>query len=104
MGSCNLTDKKKELKTVEVSFEEFADGEFVPKYAFYFKTAMNTMIFIGTRVRQEAQDYCDDWTGVKGKYKVIASRDVKSKSKLESGGQSVIATATRSKPSSRPPK
>jgi len=96
--------KPKELKTITVSHEEFIDSEFIPKYPFYFKTAMGDMIFICTRIRQEAQDYCDEWTGQKGKYTVIAARDIKTKSKLESGGQSVYATATRSKPSSRPPK
>ena len=96
--------KKKELQILEVSYEEYTDIDFVPKYPFMFKTALGTMIFINTRVRQEAQDWCDEYTGVKGKYTVIAAKNIKSKSRLENGGQSVYAVATRNKPSSRPPK
>jgi len=97
-----LSDK--ELETMIVTYEEFIDIDFIPKYTFYFKTATGDLLFIKTRIRQEAQDYCDAWTGQKGKYKVIAAKEVKSKSRLENGGQSVYATATRPKQSSRPPK
>lgn len=95
---------EKELETILVTYEQFCDIDFVPKYPFYFKTATGDLIFIKTRSRQEAQDYCDEWTGQKGKYKIIAAKQIKTKPKLESGLQTVYATQSRARPSSRPPK
>jgi len=85
----------KELETLLVTYEEFIDIDFVPKYTFYFKTASGDLLFIKTKIRQEAQDYCDLWSGQKGKYKVICAKEVKSKSKLESCGYTCTGTHTR---------
>jgi hypothetical protein len=93
-----------ELKTTVVTFEEFSDIDFQAPSVYYFKDALGNLIFIHTRDRNKAQEYCDEYIGVKGKYKIIAAKDVKNKSKLESGLQSVYATATRPKGGSRPPK
>lgn len=93
-----------ELKTTVVTFEEASDIDFTPPSAYYFKNALGDLIFIHSRDRNKCQDYADEYTGVKGKYKIIAAKDVKTKSRLEGGGQSVIATATRARPSSRAPK
>lgn len=96
--------KKKELKVTEVSFEDFTAIDFVPPSSFYFKTALGTLLFISTLDRNLAQAWCDEYSGVKGKYKIIVTRDVKTKSRREDGGLSVYATATRARPSSRQPK
>ena len=96
--------KKKELKVTEVSFEDFTAIDFVPPSSFYFKTALGTLLFISTLDRNLAQAWCDEYSGLKGKYKIIVTRDVKTKSRREDGGLSVYATATRPKGSSRAPK
>ena len=98
------TETKKELKITEVSFEDFTAIDFTPPSSFYFKTALGTLLFISTSDRNLAQAWCDEYSGVKGKYKIIVTRDVKTKSRMESGGLSVYATATRARPSSRQPK
>ena len=42
-----------------------------------------------------AQAVADDYSGVKGKYKVVAAKISKTKSKLESGGLSCTGTSTK---------
>jgi hypothetical protein len=70
---------------------------------FYVLISTGDRVYYKTRDRKLAQEAADlDWG--KGKYVIRVVKDVKSKSKLESGGQSVYATATRARPSSRPPK
>ena len=70
---------------------------------FYVLLAIGSRCYYLTRDRLTAQKQADEDWGV-GKYKIRVVRDLKGKSKLENGGQSVIATATRNRPSSRPPK
>jgi hypothetical protein len=70
---------------------------------FYVLISTGDRVYYKTRDRKLAQEAADlDWG--KGKYVIRVVKDVKSKSKLESGLQSVYATATRARPSSRPPK
>ena len=69
----------------------------------YIINAMGDRVFFKTKDRAAAQKQADlDWG--KGKYTIRVVKDMKGKSRLESGGQSVYATATRARPSSRPPK
>ena len=70
---------------------------------FYVLLAIGSRCYYLTRDRLTAQKQADEDWGV-GKYKIRVVRDLKGKSKLENGGQSVYATATRARPSSRPPK
>lgn len=70
---------------------------------FYVLLATGDRCYYKTRDRATAQKQADEDWGI-GKYKIRVVKDIKSKSKLENGGQSVYATATRNKPSSRPPK
>lgn len=70
---------------------------------FYVLISTGDRIYYMTRDRATAQKQADEDWGV-GKYKIRVVRDLKGKSKLENGGQSVYATATRARPSSRPPK
>lgn len=92
-----IESKKKELKVTMVSFKEFSDIDFIPPSTFFYKNAMGDFAFIHTASRQVAQDYVDEFTGIKGKYSVIASKLQKTVSKLEGGGYSVTGTETRKK-------
>ena len=70
---------------------------------FYVLISTGDRVYYMTRERAAAQNQADlDWG--KGKYNIRTVKDMKGKSRLESGGQSVYATATRARPSSRPPK
>lgn len=84
-----------EVKVTVVSYEEYTDLEFLDPATFYFKDALGNRHYIHTSKRSIAQQVADDFTGVKDKYKVIASKDQKNKSKLESGGLSCVGVATR---------
>lgn len=100
-----MSEKKpKELKITIVSYEEFTDIDFSPPSTWFFCNALGEYIFIHTSKRNVAQEWVDEYSGVKGKYRVIPTRDQKTKSRMESGGCSVVATATRARPSSRAPK
>ncbi|MNQ26038.1 hypothetical protein D3C85_392630 [compost metagenome] len=90
-----MTTETMNVKTTVVSYEEYTDIDFKDPATFFFKDCFNNRIYIHTRSRQVAQQYSDDYTGVKNKYAVIASKDQKTKSSLESGGLSCTGTATR---------
>lgn len=87
--------KKKELKVTQVSFEDFTGYDYICQAAYYFKDALGNVIMLHSSDRQLCQDWVDENYPPKGKYKVIASRTQKTKSKLESGGLSCYGTATR---------
>lgn len=70
---------------------------------FYIINALGDRLFFKTKDRAAAQAKADELYG-KGRYTVRTVKDVKGKSRLESGGQSVYATATRARPTSRQPK
>jgi hypothetical protein len=87
--------QKKELKITVVDYETFSDYDYVPVAAHYFKNAMGEFVHLHSSDRLECQNWIDENYGP-NKYKVIPSKIAKTKSKLESGGLSVYATATRS--------
>ena len=70
------------------------DDEFIPPSAYYFLNSMAEAVFIKTRDRATAQELCDEWSGVKGKYVIRAIKNVKTKSKSESGEISVRGANT----------
>lgn len=84
-----------EVKVTIVSYEEYTDIDFIDVATFYFKDALGNRHYIHTSKRSIAQQVADEFTGVKDKYKVIASKDQKNKSKLESGGLSCRGSQTR---------
>jgi len=86
---------KKEVKVTVVSFEEYSEYDFVDLSTFFFKDAMGNRHYIHTSNRAEAQRVADEYSGVPGKYKVIATREQKTKSKLESGELSCTGVSTR---------
>lgn len=87
--------KTKDVKTTIISFEEFSAYDYIPHAAFYFKDALGNIIMIHSSKRDVCQAWVDENYPPKGKYKVIAAKISKTKSKLESGGLSCRGTATR---------
>ena len=87
----------------EIYSEE--EGRFIlnAKSNWYILDALGNRVYYLTRNRADAQRQADLDYG-KGRYTIRAVKDQKSKSKLESGLQSVYATATRAKGSSKPPR
>lgn len=86
--------KKKAIVTVTVDYESFTEWDFVPPGSYYIRDAIGNYIFLKTSNRKLAQDHIDLEYG-KGKYRVIPSKDDKTKSRLESGGLSCTGTSTR---------
>lgn len=86
--------KVKPMVTVSVKYEQFTEWDFVPPGSYYIRDAIGNYIFLKTSNRKLAQEYIDTEYG-KGKYRVIPSKDDKTKSKLESGGLSCTGTSTR---------
>lgn len=84
----------KEVKVTVVPYEEFADYEFEPPATFFFKNALGEVIFLHSSKREVCQAWVDEHYG-EGKYKVIAAKVQRTKSKLESGELSCYGTQTR---------
>jgi len=102
-----LTEKKIEsVRVPEGELEVWSEDEqrFITnnKSNFYIINALGDYIFYLTRNRADAQMQAnEDWDG---RYVIRTVKDSKTKSRQENGGQSVYATATRPKGSSRPPR
>lgn len=93
-----MTDKPIESVVVPESDAEIyseEEGRFIlnSKSNWYILDALGNRVYYLTRNRSDAQKQAD--LDYDGKYKVRAVKDQKTKSKLESGLQSVYATATR---------
>ena len=84
----------KELKITTVDYITFIDYEFIPPASFFVMDSLLNYHFIHTSDRKVAQDWCDDYFG-KSKYTVKASKEQKSKSRMESGEYSAMGTTTR---------
>lgn len=80
---------------IVVPFDSLEDDDFIAPSAFYFRPASGEAIFVKCKDRAKAQQLCDEWTGEKGKYTIRAIKNVKSKSKLESGELSCTGSNTR---------
>lgn len=85
----------KEIQTITISYEQFTEYDHIPLGNYFFKNALGEIIYLKTGDRQAAQDWIDNYSGVKGKYKAIPSKTFKTKSKLESGGLSCTGSSTR---------
>lgn len=93
-----MTDKPIESVVVPESEAEIyseEEGRFIlnSKSNWYILDALGNRVYYLTRNRADAQRQAD--LDYQGKYKIRAVKDQKTKSKLESGLQSVYATATR---------
>lgn len=95
--------KDKDVKVTVITYNEFTDINFHPPSNWFFKDALGNFNFVHTSKREVVQKYIDENYGL-NKYKPVPVKDTKTKSKLESGGLSVYATATRAKGSSKQPK
>lgn len=80
-------------KITTVSFDEFANYEFIPPATFFIQNAMGEYIFIHTANRATAQAWVDDNYG-KGRYTVKASKLQKGKP-LGEDSKPAFGTATR---------
>jgi hypothetical protein len=94
-----MTDKPIESVVVPESEAEIyseEEGRFIlnSKSNWYILDALGNRVYYLTRNRADAQRQADLDYG-KGRYTIRAVKDQKTKSKLESGLQSVYATATR---------
>ncbi len=85
--------KVKEVEVVIVSFNDYTSYDFVEPGTYFSVSAMQDYYFYKTFDRVAAQLKCDEIFGP-NRYVVKTSKIIKTKSKLESGGQSVYATAT----------
>lgn len=86
--------KTKEVEVVIVSFNDYTSYDFQEPGTYFSVSAMQEYYFYKTSDRVAAQEKCDSIFGP-NKYVVKTGKTIKSKSRLESGGQSVYATATR---------
>jgi hypothetical protein len=77
------------VKTTNISFEQFSAYDFVPPATFFIRNALGEYIFIHTRERAKAQAWVDENYG-KGRYTVNASKMQKGK-----GEVTVRGVATR---------
>lgn len=89
-----MTEKKKPVKTVTVSYSQYTEWDFIPPGSFYVRDAMGDYLYIKTGDRRIAQQTIDEIYG-KGKYTAVAAKLEKGVSKLESGGYSCTGTSTR---------
>jgi len=87
--------KKKEITAVTVSYEEFISYDHIPIGNFYFKNALGEIIYLKTSIRELAQEWIDNYAGIKGKYVAIPSKVFKTKSRQESGLSTATGTSTR---------
>ena len=93
-----MTEKSIEkIKTTMVPYEIYTEYDYVDCAAFYIKTALGDRLYIHTNDRLLAQAVADDYSGVKGKYKVVAAKISKTKPRTESGMFTCTGTASRRK-------
>lgn len=91
-----MSEKKKELRITEITYDQYTDYEFQPPSTFFVMSSLQIYYFIHTSKRAEAQQWADDTFGV-GKFIVKASKLQKTVPKSESGQLTVTGTATRKK-------
>ena len=84
-------------KTTLVPYEIYTEYDYVDCAAFYIKTALGDRLYIHSSDRSLAQSVADEYSGVKGKYKVVAAKIQKNKPRTESGMFTCTGTASRRK-------
>lgn len=89
-----MTAKPKEIKVVEVSYEDYIGYDFVEPGSFFSVSAMQVYYFYKTSDRKLAQDKCDELFGP-NRYVVKTSKNIVTKSKREDGGVSASGTNSR---------
>lgn len=90
-----MVEKKvKDVAVIVVSFSEYTAYDFVEPGSFFSMSAMQDYYFYKTSDRKAAQDKCDEIFGP-NRYVVKTSKNIVTKSKLESGGLSASGTSCR---------
>lgn len=90
-----MAEKKvKEIEVVIVSFADYTSYDFVEPGSFFSMSAMQDYYFYKTSDRAAAQLKCDEIFGP-NRYTVKTSKNIATKSKLESGGLSAKGTSCR---------
>lgn len=89
-----MSEKKKEISTVVVPYEIWTEYDYIDQGTFYIVNAMQERIYFKTSDRLTAQQKCNELYG-ENFYIVKAAKSLKTKSRLESGGYSVIASNSR---------
>lgn len=93
----STTESKKKIKEIEVvivSFADYTSYDFVEPGSYFSMSAMQDYYFYKTSDRKAAQDKCDEIFGA-NRYVVKTSKNIVTKSKLESGGLSASGTSCR---------
>lgn len=85
----------KEVEAVTISYSEFTSYDHIPLGTFYFKNALGDIIYLKTSNRELAQAWIDEYSGVKGKYKAIPSKNSTNKPRTESGEYTAVGSSTR---------
>lgn len=83
------------VKTTLVPYEVYTEYDYVDHGSFYFKTAFGDRIYIHSSDRAICQAIADEYSGVKGKYVVVAAKIAKTKFKNEAGIYTCVGTSTR---------
>lgn len=78
------SEKKKEIKNVKITYEQFVDPDFVFPGTFYVLNALGEYHFFCTSSRELAQQAINDLYGA-GRYSAVAAKIQKTNSRLESG-------------------
>jgi hypothetical protein len=86
--------KKKEIEVVIVSYQDYTAYDFIEPGMFFVMSAEQKYYFFKTGDRAKAQAMCNELFG-DGFYTVKTSRNIKTKSSLESGGLSATGVNTR---------
>ena len=90
-----MTDpKKKEIEVVIVSYQDYTAYDFIEPGMFFVMSASQQYYFFKTGDRAKAQAKCNELFG-DGFYTVKTSRNIKTKSRLESGTYSAYGTSSR---------
>lgn len=86
--------KEKEIEVVIVSFADYTSYDFVEPGMFFVMSASQDYYFFKTGDRAKAQQKCNEIFG-ENFYTVKTSRNIKNKSRLESGEYSACGTNSR---------
>lgn len=89
-----MSDKKKEVQVIMVSYEDYIGYDFVEPGLFFSVSAMQVYYFYKTSDRAAAQEKCDSIFGP-NKYVVKTSKTIKTKSSREDGGYSAYGSNSR---------
>lgn len=86
--------KKKDIQVVVVSYQDYTSHDFIEPGMFFVMSASQEYFFFKTGDRAQAQQKCNELFG-DNFYTVKTSRNIKNKSRLESGTYSAYGTSSR---------